>query len=564
MSMRAWVDDEGWVLLDDAALVAEGGQGRVYARGARAYKIAGDPAAVLDPRKLAALSLIACAHVVKPEASIRAAPGGSIIGHAMRRVERVVPWMQLVPRAARARLGLDQGACVQLLGRLQTIVSAVHDAGIAIVDLSGGNVLVDPRRRQPYLIDIDSAALPGFPATAITPQIADPTAAGRHGIAGDWFALAVLGFELLCGIHPFRGTHPHVHGLHARMAAGISVLDPAVHLPPACDDPQALPAGLRQWFDGVFRGHVRAPAPLGTTGTRRVAPRPSTPGTCALARSDGAMIRGVFAKGPTWWWTDTAIGCGDRIVGATPPDAVGLIACPVPGGVAMLCHGEAGALAVVRPGDVRGTSLGVTVSEVRVDAGAVIVRCGDRIGLLDLRAAAGVPWASLRMLGKLGATQRTLWPGCVTSAPLGRAQVTAVGPGAHASRALPEIGAMRIVDAVATAGIAMVLVTDGHRHDRWCVGLCARWAGVAIVERDVDPTDCAIVCGPDGTPWIRVAAGLALLAPGGALGPALDLGAGTACGTETGAIRVAHDHVWALTLPGAAAQPDRQTRLPDC
>ena len=34
--MRVWVDDEGWVDLEETALLAEGGQGRVYAHGPRA------------------------------------------------------------------------------------------------------------------------------------------------------------------------------------------------------------------------------------------------------------------------------------------------------------------------------------------------------------------------------------------------------------------------------------------------------------------------------------------------------------------------------------------------
>ena len=113
--MRVWVDDEGWVDLEETALLAEGGQGRVYAHGARAYKIAFDPAAALDPAKLALLATITAEAVIRPQASIRSAPGAAPIGHAMARVERVVPWMQLVPRAARQRLGIDRDAALEVL-----------------------------------------------------------------------------------------------------------------------------------------------------------------------------------------------------------------------------------------------------------------------------------------------------------------------------------------------------------------------------------------------------------------------------------------------------------------
>lgn len=565
--MRVWVDDEGWVVLDDGALLAEGGQGRVFALGRRAYKLASTPDAVLDPRKLAALATITDPHVVRPLASIREAPGGRPVGHVMARIERVVPWMQLVPKATRTRLGIDRDAALRLCERLQQVVSGLHARGIAVVDLSGANVLVDVRRREPYLIDLDSVALPGFAATAITPQITDPLAGGRFGAASDWFALAVLAFELLVGIHPFRGTHPSVVGLSARMAAGLSVLDPQVRVPPVCDDPKTLPPELLRWFAATFAGAVRTPAPWpgaprATPGRQRGGPgRP-------LARSDGAPIRGVVAHSRTWWWSDAHFGHGDLVVGTTPPDAVGLLACPIPSssgsgdGIGMLCHADDGALFLVTPEGAR-IDLRVQVSAVRADGGVAIVRCGDRVGLLEVHAPAGVPWASVRPLARTSPGSCVLWPGCATARQFGRLRAQALHPGARGTRDLPELDGMRLIDAAAADGVVTLLVADAHRHDRWVFGLYPPWQGLVHVERDVDPLGCALVRGADGRMWVRLAAGLAPLGPRGPEGGVLDIGHGAVFQGPSGAIRVTGDAAWPVSLPGSTT-PNRQSPARAC
>lgn len=557
--MRVYVDDEGWVELDDGMLVAEGGQGRVFAKGDRAYKIATVAAAILDPRKLAILATIRSERVIKPLASIRTAPGGDIVGHAMHLVRRTIPWMQLVPRAARSRHGIDRAAALLLCDRLRELVVELHALDIAAVDLSSNNVLVDTRRRVPYLIDVDSMQAPGFPATAITPQIDDPLAGGCHGPASDWFAYAILGFELLVGIHPFRGTHPRVQGLEARMAAGISVLDREVALPPVCEDPRALPSALLAWFDDTFRGRLRAPPPTLVTPSPTITRRASVR---ALARSDGDIIRGAIVDARAgrparvWWWTDERIGCGDAIVGPTPPGAIGLVHCPTPGGeatIAMLCHADDGALALVRPGSALACDLGVKAAAARVDGGELLLRCGDRLARLDLRArAAGADpsrshWASVRQIGRVHAASCVLWPGCATTRWLGTSKVTTIDERSATQREIGELAAARIVDACAHTGIVTLLAEVAQRLDRWVFDTRAPQRPAVVVERDVDPVGCAVICAADGTTWVRLAAGLVPLR-GGGVGPALPVGDGAIVGGAGGALRIVGDEVWPLVL----------------
>lgn len=564
--MRVWVDDEGWVALDDAALLAEGGQGRVFAKGRRAYKIASSASSVLDPRKLAALGVITSSCVIRPLASIRAAPGSEPIGHVMARVEGAVPWMQLVPKAARIRLGLDRGAVLQICERLQALVQGMHALDLAVVDLSGGNVLVETRRRIPYLIDVDSAAAPGFAATVITPQIADPLARGKFGAASDWFAFAVLSFELLVGIHPFRGTHPTLHGLEARMAAGVSVLDPAVRLPPVCNEPHALPDALVRWYDATFSGTLRGPAPLGTAALPAARPRRHAGGVGCLARSDGAPIRGVVCDSTPWWWSDVAIGRGNAVLGPTPSDAVGLVRSPTLLGVAMLCHREDGNLSLLIPGSGSATDLGVKVSAIRIDGGNAMIRCGDRLGRLDLhvRQPDGRPWASVRLLDRVSPAGCVLWSGCATARQLGRLRVHALDVTGTTARDLANLDRLHVVDAAAGEGLITLLVEGTHGYDRWVLGMPGPWAEVSWVERDVDPVGCAVIRAPDGAVWVRVAAGLARVRTDGSFGPALDVGAGAVFSGVGGVIRVASDGLWAVRMVGSTTKGHRQSGAAAC
>lgn len=560
-TMRVFVDDEGWVQLDDGDLVAEGGQGCVFARGDRAYKIATNPAAILDPRKLAALAVIRSDRIVKPLASIRTAPGGDAVGHVMHRVHKAVPWMQLVPRAARARFGLDRASSSTLCERLRELLVELHALDIAAVDLSSGNVLVDVRRRLPWLIDVDSMQTPGFPATAITAQIADPIANGRYGPASDWFAYAILTFELQIGIHPFRGTHPHVVGLEARMAAGISVLDPEVALPPVCDDPRTLPDAWLAWYDDTFRGRLRAPPPT----TNASAPRPARRRASRVAaRSDGGIIRGIVvedaprASAHVWWWTDERVGCGEQVLGATPPGAIGLVHCPRgEPRVAMLCHADDGALSLVTA-DGTPHELGVKATDARVDTGIVLLRCGDRLARLDLRAreiAGADPasrwWASVRAIGRVHAGSCVLWSGCATTRMLGTGHVLALDARSVMPRDLADAGPRgraRIVDAAAHAGIVVLLVEAEEHHDRWVFDARTPERDALLVERDVDPVGCAAVCAADGTVWVRLTSGAAAVRPRCSMGPLVPIADGAIVGGAQGLFRIVGDEVWPLLL----------------
>ena len=288
MSERVFVDGKP-IELRAEDFVAAGGQGRVFARGVLALKLFDDPADVPPTDKLAELRALAGPHVAAPDRPVTDT-SGTPVGYTMPFFRGAHSWAQLCTPAFRRRAGLDDGAALGLVRSLGAALTEIHRHGTTVVDLSENNVLV--RGTEVCLIDLDSWQTPNHAATAITPSIASPHAPqGHFDPATDWFAFAVLATTLLLGIHPFKGKHPQVKGLPARMQAGLSVFDPSVRRPAVCRDPASLPGALRGWLQDVLARGGRTPPPLGPLPTP--VPRPSVP---ADGHAYGQAIRWVLVE----------------------------------------------------------------------------------------------------------------------------------------------------------------------------------------------------------------------------------------------------------------------------
>ena len=252
------------------SFVADGGEAAVYARGDVAYKVFHQPC---DPARLRALAQLPVPGALLP-AHLLHDDKGQCIGHTMAYLGGAVPWARLLARSYCDRHGIDGAALLTLVGLLRDRVHAVHRAGALVVDLHEGNVLLDPAHTEPVLIDTSSWQLPGFPATAIQDGIRDRHARGFDQ-GTDWFAFAVLTLHLLLGIHPYRGTHPTVKGLDARMTARLSVLQPTVRRPAVCRPDDVLPGPWRRWYGAVLDGDHRGPPPAGPVDAITWCPTPT-------------------------------------------------------------------------------------------------------------------------------------------------------------------------------------------------------------------------------------------------------------------------------------------------
>lgn len=320
------------ITLDADHFIAEGGQGRVYAREGVAYKIFHDPLQLPPAQKLQALQAIDHPRVLTPQRRIFNL-SGQAIGYTQRFVPQASPVGALCPKAFRRRHQITPAIVAALVEDLRQMLCAIHHHKALVVDLNEANFLVAPTgaaRWAVYAIDTDSYQVPGFPATAISERIRDRRSPPGHFTEGsDWFAFAVISFQMWCGIHPFLGRHPTVKGIDARMRAGISVLHPEVSVPTAALSFDLLPAAWRPWYRSMFETPRRSPPPplQGAAPAISAPPAPApTPAPPAAARQRAA----AWLDGPSGpaYAVDDQIWLGGRAVAPCPQGPWRLVPSP--------------------------------------------------------------------------------------------------------------------------------------------------------------------------------------------------------------------------------------------
>lgn len=277
MADRITVIPEGGapVLLTHADHLATGGEGAVYLKNDTVFKVYLEPAKAIAAgmeRKVAALASIRHQGIAAPSGILRD-KHGAFLGLMLPRAkgESLCKLFTNTWRDANQFGLLETGKVVDAL---RDITDVAHAHGALMVDANEMNWLV--AGTQPTAIDVDSWQLPGFPATAIMPSIRDySTKSFSEGT--DWFAWAVVTFQLWTGIHPYKGTHPdYARGaLEERMRAQASVFDSRVRLPGAARAITDIPPRLRDWYEHIFATGDRSAPPTSNASavTHQTAPK---------------------------------------------------------------------------------------------------------------------------------------------------------------------------------------------------------------------------------------------------------------------------------------------------
>jgi hypothetical protein len=264
--MRLKIRGKGPITLTKADFKASGGEGSVYVKGATAYKIFADPARMIPEAKIAELSALSDPSIIRPQEVVidtHDAP----VGYSMRYVDDAFPLCKMFPVAFRNRIGITPECVVDLVEKLKAGVAHVHTRDILVVDLNEMNVVVTTNLAEVFFLDVDSYQTKSFPATALMDSIRD-----RHATSfdrgTDWFAFAVVTFQMFVGIHPYKGTYAPFLGtvdkdqrLDARMRSNISVLHAGVTVPAATLPFDVIPPAYLEWYRRVFEGGLRLGPP---------------------------------------------------------------------------------------------------------------------------------------------------------------------------------------------------------------------------------------------------------------------------------------------------------------
>ena len=263
MSQTITVDGVGKIVLDDSMYLASGGEANIFVKDNIAYKIYHNPKQMIPVEKIQELSCIKSPNVLKPQHVIYD-NNGHAVGFTMDFIKNTNPLCKLFTKAYKQKNGLSVEDIVFFIEKMQNTIKEIHESKCLIVDLNELNVLASARNRTPYFIDTDSYQTKHFRATALMESIRDRLVKNNQWTElSDWYSFAILAFQLLINIHPFKGRHPDykMDDLDGRMKNSISVFDKDIVLPPVCSKFDIIPKSHLSWFHELFVNNKRMPPP---------------------------------------------------------------------------------------------------------------------------------------------------------------------------------------------------------------------------------------------------------------------------------------------------------------
>jgi hypothetical protein len=463
--MKVTVLGQGDITLTQKDFVASGGEGHVYTRGGTAYKIYIDPKRALPAGKITELAVLTEPNIIKPEIVLLDPVKHHPIGYTMRFVRDTLPMCQVITRAFREREGIDHSMMLKLIQRLQALVDHTHKAGVLIVDLNELNYLVNKAFDDVYGIDVDSYQTKSYPATAIMPSVRDWSVQGHAFTEGsDWFSFACIAYQMFTCIHPFKGKHPTVHGLEARMKAGLSVFDADVSVPKVVYPNTVIPPGYLAWFKAVLQDgkRVAPPSDPGSFVAVAVASR-IVMGGAALDIDEVHTYRDMLlgfteSNGTRVAWMRSGVWVNDHpALGPTHVQAIGF--SPKQGHV-IVAWTDGPDLRLYNATTQQAIPVTLRADDVRGHEGRIYVRSTDRVIEVILHEMSGQIIPTPKVVTQVLEHSSRLFDGAVVQDMLGSIFVS-VYPrsGASFQTRIPELEAYKIVDAKCDGRVLMVVGT---------------------------------------------------------------------------------------------------------
>ena len=469
---RYFIPGEGEVKLGQREFNAQGGEGSVYVKGGHAYKIYADPSRCIAPVKIAELSVLAQANIIRPLELVLDARNRPA-GYSMRYVGNAHSLCQLFPKAFRERNSITPDLALRLVRHLQTGVSHIHGKGILIVDLNEMNFLVSTNFKEVFFIDVDSYQTPSFPATVLMESVRD-----RHAKTftrdSDWFSFAVVSFQMFVGIHPFKGTYPplqhldNTQKLDARMRANVSVLHNGVSVPPVCLPFSVIPPVYRDWYRAVFEEGRRLPPPDGVQAVVVV----TGPTTAQVVESRSFQIKKIGEFDSEIIWRDGVITVSEQSIYfegkryPKPPFDVKLIVTPRQRHLIAACH-DGTRLRFHDLTTDQNIETQIEGEEVMLSHGQLYIKQHENIFAIDLIELPNKFLLSLRSVANVMMNATRMFEGLAIQNLLGANYASIPGSGnvCHQVR-LSELDSARIVDAKLYRNVLVVVVATEGRYDK--------------------------------------------------------------------------------------------------
>lgn len=264
--MDIFVPSVGKITLKNNNFLAKGGEATLYVQGNTVFKIFDDKNNLPHSSKLDELKVLNSTNIIIPIENIFKSNGKDRIGFTMRLLQNTYCWNELYTNTFKSNNNFEIDQQLKLIDKFKQLIEFIHSKNILVVDLNEFNFLVDKNLKEIYGIDVTSYQTRGFPARVIMPSIKDYKSL-HFSENTDWFSWGILTFNLLIGIHPFKGNYqlfdnlPIEERLKQRILNGISVLDPTVKIPRICKPFSIIPENLLNWYKSVFSGRLREKPP---------------------------------------------------------------------------------------------------------------------------------------------------------------------------------------------------------------------------------------------------------------------------------------------------------------
>jgi hypothetical protein len=268
--MRFYLQNKAVVNLSQSDFLASGGEGSIYKKSNQAFKVYMDPSKMIPLGKINELAVLNKPTIVSPQEAIFD-DNKKPVGYVMPLVPKSNPLCRLFTKSFKDANSVSNDRILDLVLKFRNDVKYVHDNGILIVDCNELNFLVDEQFGNIYFIDVDSYQTAHYHATALMDSVKDWQAKGVWTEGSDWFSWGILAFQMITGIHPYKGKHPSVVSLQDRMQKSISVFNKDVKVPKVVPDFKVIPDALRAWFKAVFDDRRRECPPDWINGAYVVA-----------------------------------------------------------------------------------------------------------------------------------------------------------------------------------------------------------------------------------------------------------------------------------------------------
>lgn len=293
--MKAITESGASITLDDQYEITRGGEGKILSIPELPHQVA---KIYLDPNyqhmSLAqknALAVLDDQIFVKPQQLIFHKKHKNILGFTMEYLSPdFLPLSAFFNKNFCGQHNLDEAFKITLGKKLIQALQSAHQQDIIIGDLSGLNILVN-LSGQIKFIDVDSYETPVHSHWGLLlDEIRDHLYQGKVSKQSDYFALAVLVFNLLTHVHPFKGIHKQCKSLAERMIRKLPVFinDPQL-IVPKCYWP-IQESNLQNQFSQIFAEGQRFLLRL----QKSQATRPVTPATKVPVLAQGLKVQEIY------------------------------------------------------------------------------------------------------------------------------------------------------------------------------------------------------------------------------------------------------------------------------